>query len=130
MGRRGVSVLVVAVLLAAGCGGFFADRVPVATAPPDVRRVTFEIVARDNHCEPSVLAADREGGALLITFQVASVGKQHIFLIPDLDVRKTIQAGTEVPIPVIADRSGIYRYACTSSRWVSPLTATGKLAIK
>ncbi len=130
MKRWQAAVIVLGVVLAAGCGSLFADRVPRASAPPDVKRVTFEIVARDNRCEPSVLAADRQGGALLITFQVTSVGKQHVFLIPDLDVRMTIPADSQVSISVIAERSGIYKYGCTGLAWLGPLDAKGKLAIR
>jgi hypothetical protein len=119
-----------ALLLASGCMHFYSERVPVATAPEDIKRVTFEIVARDNRCEPAVLAADREGRAILITFKVTSVGREHAFLIPDLDVRKMIPAGTEVSIPVRVERSGIYEYGCTGLRWLGPLDFKGKLAIK
>lgn len=126
---HGVAILIVMVL-GAGCGRLFADRTPAATAPADVRRVTFDILARDNRCEPAVLAADREGRALLITFHVTSAGKRHVFQIPDLGVRTTVPAGTEVSIPVIADRSGIYSYGCTGLAWLGPLDARGKLAIK
>jgi hypothetical protein len=118
------------VVLMAGCGSLFADKVPRASAPPDVKRVTFEIVARDNRCEPSVLAADRQGGALLITFQVTSVGKQHVFLIPDLNVRMTIPADSQVSIPLVAEFSGIFKYGCTGLAWLGPFDAKGKLAIK
>jgi hypothetical protein len=128
--RRYAGWLVMAMVLTAGCGRLFADRTPAATAPADVQRVTFDIVARDNRCEPAVLAADREGRSLLITFHVASVGKQHVFQIPDLAVRKTVPAGTEISIPVLADRSGIYSYGCTGLAWLGPLDARGKLAIK
>jgi len=119
----------VTMVLFVGCASLFADREPNATAPADVKRVTFEIVARDNRCEPSVLAADREGRAILITFQVTSVGKQHNFLIPDLNVRKTVPDGTMVSIPVLADRSGIHQYTCTGST-LGFFSAKGKLAIK
>jgi hypothetical protein len=124
------AVLTLAVALAAGCGRLLDDRAPLANAPADVPRVTFEIVARDNRCEPSVLAADRQGRALLITFQVTSVGKQHVFLIPDLEVRVTIPAGTQVSIPVLAEHSGIYKFGCTGLAWLGPLDHKGKLAIK
>lgn len=128
--RRCAGWLVIVMVLVAGCGRLFADRTPAATAPADVKRVTFDIVARDNRCEPSVLAADREGRSLLITFHVTSVGKQHVFQIPDLKVRQTVPAGTEVSIPVLADRSGIYSFGCTGLAWLGPLDARGKLAIK
>jgi len=116
--------------LAAGCGRLFAEKTPTATAPDDVKRVTFEIVARDNRCEPATLAADREGRALMIIFKVNSVAKQHVFLIPDLGVRKTVPAGTEVTIPVVAERSGIYEFGCTGLKWLGPFDSKGKLAIK
>ncbi len=122
-------VLVGAVLLTAGCG-LTADRPLPGSMPANLKRITFEIVAKGNQCQPSVLAADREGRSVLITFQVTSVGKAHRFLIPGLDVRTTVPAGTQVAIPVVAERGGIYSYACTSSPWITPLTATGKLAIK
>ncbi len=99
-------------------------------APADVQRVAFEIVARNNECEPSVLAADRQGRALLITFQVTSVGKQHIFQIPELNVRTTLPAETQVSVPVLVERSGNYSYGCNSFPWLGPLAAKGKLAIK
>ena len=121
--------LVMAVLFM-GCASLFADRTPSATAPADVKRVTFEIVARGNRCEPSILGADREWKAILITFQVTSVGKQHKFLIPDLNIRATVPDGTMVTIPVLADRSGIYQYACTGLSLIGPFDAKGKLAIK
>lgn len=113
------------VVLTAGC----KDRVPITNVPAGVKRVTFEVVARDSRCEPSVLAVDREGGAILITFEVTSVGKQHVFLISKLDVRMTVPEGTLVSIPVLVDRSGIYDYACTGP-WIGLFTAKGKLAIK
>ena len=79
----------------------------------------------------AILAADRDGRSLLVTFQVTSVGKPHVFQIPDLRIRKTIPADSQIAIPVIADRSGVYAYACNSVPWISPLmTSTGKLAIK
>jgi hypothetical protein len=117
-------------LLAVGCGRIFRDRLPEGSAPAELKHLTFDIVARDNRCEPAVLAADREGRAILITFQVTSAGKSHIFQIPDLDVRMRIPEGTQVAIPVVADRAGIYAYACNSVPWIGLLTAAGKLAIK
>lgn len=113
-------------VLTAGC----KDRMPVANVPAGVKRVTFEVVARDGRCEPSVLAVDREGGAILITFQVTSVGKQHVFSISGLDVRMTVPEGMMLSIPVLADRSGIYDYACSGLSWISLFTAKGKLAIR
>ncbi len=98
--------------------------------PPEVKRVTFEVVARENHCEPGVLAADRDGRALVLDFRVTSVGKNHMFLIPSLNVRRSIPAGTRLDIPVLVEHSGIHEFACTAFGWIGPLTSTGKLAIK
>lgn len=122
-------MLVGAILLTAGCG-LLADKPLPGTTPAHLKQITFEIVAKENRCQPSILAADREGRSILITFHVTSVGKSHRFLIPDLDVRTTIPAGMAMAIPVVADRGGIFSYACTSSPWITPLTAKGKLAIK
>lgn len=133
MNLRDAWFLAGVLVLAAGCGRLFGDRVPLATAPDDIRRVTFEIVARESRCEPSVLAVDRQGRAILIMFQVTSVGRQHVFLIPDLGVRKRIPPGVQVPIPVLAERSGIFQYGCTGSTFfgtLGPLDSKGKLAIK
>ena len=130
MNLQRAGVLVMLLVLAAGCGRLLAERTPRAVAPDDIRRLTFEIVARDSRCEPAVLAADREGRALLINFKVNSVGKQHWFIIPDLGVRKTIPAGNEVTIPVVVEQSGIYEYGCTGLRWLGPLDSKGKLAIR
>ena len=127
------SVRVVAlstVALAGGCGWLFSDHTPPVLSPADVKRLTIEVVARDNRCEPSVMAVDREGRALLVTFQVFSVGKEHIFLIPDLAVRRRVPADSRVDIQLLADRSGIYDYACNSQPWIGPFATTGKLAIK
>ena len=124
-----VGMLVAGILLMAGCG-LLADKPVAGSVPAQLKQITFEIVAKDNHCQPAVLAADREGRSILITFQVTSVEKSHKFLIPDLGVRTTVPAGTQMAIPVVADRGGIYDYACTSSPWITSLTAKGKLAIK
>ncbi len=121
-------ILLLVVLLLAGCGKA-ASPAPAAL-PAEMRRVTFEVVAQGGRCEPSVVAVDREGRGVLLIFQVTSVGKPHWFLIPDLDVRRPVPAGTRVEIPVVADRSGIYEYACGGSRWITPFTAVGKLAVK
>jgi hypothetical protein len=127
--RQCAGVLMLVLWLAVGCG-LLAENTPKVTAPDDIKRITFEIVARNNRCEPTVLAADREGRSLLINFKVNSVGKQHWFIIPELHVRKTVPAGTEVTIPVVAEWSGIFEYGCTGLRWLGPSDSKGKLAIK
>ena len=117
-------------LVLAGCGSWFKDHQQDRVASAEARRVQVEVVARDNRCEPAVLAVDREGRAVQILFRVTSVGKEHHFLIPGLGVRQTIRAGATVEVPVVVEQSSIYEYACTSLRWIGPLTSTGKLAIK
>jgi hypothetical protein len=123
-------MIVGAALLTTGCSRLFADRMPDGVNPADVKRVTIEVVARSNQCEPSVMAVDRDGRAVMVTFQVTSVGKEHVFLIPSLSVRRTIPADSQVAIQLLADRSGIHEYACNSQPWIGPFATTGKLAIK
>ena len=129
--HRALPFILLSVLLPAmGCGRLFGDRIPEQLIPAEAKKVGFDLVAQDNRCEPSVLAADREGRALVITFQVTSVGKEHVFLIPDLNIRQTVAAQSTVSILLVAARSGIFEYACTNYPWIGPFTATGKLAIK
>jgi hypothetical protein len=125
-----VMAVLVAVLVTGGCGWLFPEHVPPLLMPADVKQVTLEVVARRNRCEPAVMAVDREGRAVLVTFQVTSVGKEHVFLIPDLSVRRRVPADSRVDIQMLADRSGIYEYACTSWPRIGPFATTGKLAIK
>jgi hypothetical protein len=124
------AIVFLATLLATGCGSLFGEHVPPSATSQEVKRVTFQIVARDGRCEPAVLAADREGRGLLIVFEVTSVGGDHFFLVSGVGIRKVVPAGTQVTIPYLADRSGIFDIACTSSRLMTPFTAKGKLAIK
>jgi hypothetical protein len=121
-------VLVVVAVLLTACSRVQAP--PAGGLPNNAKRIAFEVVARDNRCEPTVLAVDREGGAVVMDFQVTSVGKNHVFLIPDLGVLKWIPADNRLEFPVLVERSGIHEFACTSSSWIGPLTSTGKLAIK
>jgi hypothetical protein len=127
--RVGV-LIALGALLFGGCAGGAKDSVSPATIPADMRRITFEVVARNGRCEPSVLAADREGRSLLITFQVTSRERPHYFLLPRAGIRTEVPAGATVEIPWVAERSEILEYACASGRWILPLTPTGKLAIK
>ena len=130
MRRTRAMAVLAALLLAGGCGWLFPDRSPAVLRPADVKQLTLEVVARGNQCEPTVMAVDRGGRAVLITFQVISVGKEHVFLIPDLSVRRKVPADSQLDIQVLADRSGIYEYACNSQPWIGPFVTTGKLAIK
>ena len=129
--RRVLPLILISLLLpVGGCGTLFGNTGPDQLAPAEAKKIAFEIVAQDNRCEPSVLAADRGGRALAITLHVTSVGKEHTFLIPALKIRQAVAAQTTASISVAADRSGIYEYACTNLPWIGPLTPTGKLAIK
>jgi len=129
--RRTILIVGLAgIVLTGGCARLFPERVPPMVTPAEVARHAFDVVARENRCEPSVMAADRGGRAAILTFQVTSVGKDHFFLIPDLGVRQNVPAGTTAAIQVLAGRSGIYDVACTSQRWIGPFATTGKLAIK
>jgi hypothetical protein len=128
--RNGVVVILAAGLLVPGCSGMFADRMPDTVNPAEARRVTIEVLARDNRCEPAVVAVDRQGRAVMIMFQVSSVGKEHLFLIPDLSVRRRVPADSRLEIQILADRSGVHEYACTSQPWIGPFATTGTLAIK
>lgn len=119
-----------AVLLAAGCGMLFPEHVPPSQTSTRVAQVSFQITARGGRCEPAVLAADRQGGPLLIVFDVTSLGGDSFFLVPDAGIRKLVPADTRLEIPYLAQWSGIFEIACTSSRIITPLTRTGKLAIK
>ncbi len=126
----GTVAAVSALLAAGGCGWLFPDHMFPVFRPADAKQVTVEVVARSNRCEPMILAVDREGRALLVTFQVTTVGKEHVFLIPDLGVRRRIPADSRAEIALLADRSGIFEYACNSQPFIGPFVATGKLAIK
>jgi len=128
--RTRALVVLSAVLLTGGCGWLFSDHEPPVFRPADAKQLTIEVVARGNRCEPEVMAVDREGRAVLVTFQVMSVGKEHVFLIPDLSLRRRVPADSRIDIQVLADRSGIYEYACNSQPWIGPFVTTGKLAIK
>jgi hypothetical protein len=128
--QTGAVMILAAALLVSGCGGLFGDRMPDVVNPAQARRVTIEVVARDNRCEPGVIAVDRLGRAVMIIFQVTSVGKEHRFLIPDLSVRRRVPPDSREEIQILADRSGVYEYACTSQPWIGPFATPGKLAIK
>ncbi|RPJ56078.1 MAG: hypothetical protein EHM24_30735 [Acidobacteria bacterium] len=121
-------VVLVTVTLLAGCWRMQSP--PAGSIPGSAKRIRFEVVARGNRCEPGILAVDREGGAVVLDFQVTSVGKAHMFLIPDLGVRQSVPAGTRLDFPVLVERSGIHEFACTSLSWIGPFANTGKLAIK
>jgi plastocyanin domain-containing protein len=130
VGRIRAMVALSVLVAAGGCGWLFPDRMYPVLRPADVKQVAVEVVARGNRCEPAVLAVDREGRAVLVTFQVATVGKEHVFLIPDLHVRRRIPADSRADIELLADRSGIYEFACNSQPFIGPFVATGKLAVK
>jgi len=129
--RSGLGILLLGLLATGmGCARLFPEGAPPVNTPSEVKRVTFEVVARDGRCAPSVLAADREGRAVLLTFQVTSVGRSSFFLIPGVGIRKEVPADRTLDISWLADRSGVFEYACTTGRFIGPLTPTGKLAVK
>ncbi len=125
-----------AMLLAAACQTkvfpLFPDGAPSLRAGEGLQEAKFRIVAKDYTCEPKVIALDRDGRAMKVSFTVTSVGREHIFSIPDLNIRRTIPAGQESTIEFVADRSGIFEYGCSRfpSLWMNPLESRGKLAIK
>lgn len=123
-------LVLVGVLTLTGCARLMPENQPRSTVPTDVPHVRFEIVAQDGRCTPAVLAADRQGRAVVLTFLVTSVDRAHFFLVPGAKIRKEVPANTRVEVTWLADRSGVHEYACTSGRWIGPLTATGKLAVK
>jgi len=127
---RRAMVVLLGLLSMTGCARLMPENLPRAAMPADVPHVRFEIVAQGGRCTPSVLAADRQGRAVVLTFQVTSVDRAHFFLVPGASIRKEIPANTRVEISWLADRSGVHEYACTSGRWIGPLTPTGKLAVK
>lgn len=129
MGARWTIGVLVA-LLVTGCSWLFGEHVPPSQTSTKVKEVKFEVIARNGRCEPAVLAADREGGPLLIVFDVTSVGGDYFFLVPAVGIRKLVPAGTRFEIPLLAQWSGIFDIACTSTRIITPFTSTGKLAIK
>lgn len=122
-------------LAAAGCGKvfpLFPDKAPSLRAGEGLKEVKIRIEARESTCDPSVIALDREGRALRVSFTVAAVGREHTFVIPDLDIRRTIPPGQESTIEFVADRAGIFEFGCSRfpSLWMNPLEKRGKLAIK
>lgn len=121
---------VLTALLATGCSWLYGEHVPPSLTSTQVKQVSFQITARGGRCEPAVLAADREGGPLLILFEVTSRGGDYFFLVPDAGIRKLVPADTRLEIPYLAQGSGIFEMACTSSRIMTPFTSIGKLAIK
>ncbi len=122
-------------LLAAACGNvfpLFPEKAPTPRAGEGLKEAKFRITAKDYTCDPGVIAIDREGRAIKVTFTVASVGREHIFVIPDLEIRRTIPADQESTIEFVADRSGIFEFGCSRlpALWMNPLEKRGKLAIK
>jgi len=125
-----------ALVLAAGCQKkifpLFPDGAPSLRAGEGLQEAKLRILAKDYACDPKVIALDRDGRAMKVSFTVVSVGKEHIFSIPDLNIRRTIPANQESTIEFVADRSGIFEYGCSRfpSLWMNPLESRGKLAIK
>jgi hypothetical protein len=119
-----------ALVLLAGCARLFPETSPPTGAPPDVKRVSFVLVARNYRCQPDVMAVDREGRSALVKVIVRSEGTRHVFSIPDLGVRRYVDPGQEATIEFLAERSGIFAFGCTRFPLITPLDHKGKLAIK
>lgn len=117
-------------LAAAGCARLFPDASPRVGAPADAKRLSFTILARDHRCEPSVMAVDREGKSALVRVTIRSEGARHIFSIPELEIRRSIEPGQEVAVEFLAERSGVLEFGCTRFPLITPLDHKGKLAIK
>lgn len=116
--------------VALGCGSLFPEKSPPARAPADVKTIAFDIVAEGSRCEPDVIAIDRQGRAVLVKLHFASRGGKHVIAIPDLDIRKTLEAGDEATVEFIADRSEIYSFTCGSTPFALPFQHKGKIAVK
>jgi hypothetical protein len=127
---RRAGVLLGLLAATSGCSPVFREGGPPTVASAEAKKIRIEMVARDNRCEPAVLGADREGRAIVITFAVTSAGKEHLFLIPALNLNRRIPRDTMLEIPVVLEWSGIFEYACTSFPWIGPMTAKGKLAVR
>lgn len=116
--------------LATGCASLFPEKSPPARAPAEVKTIAFDIVAEGSRCEPDVIAIDREGRAVLVKLRFVSRGGKHVIAIPDLDVRKYLEAGEEATVEFIADRSGIYSFTCGGMPFALPFQQKGKIAVK
>lgn len=129
-GHSLVGLLFILMALAVSCASLFPERVPSVKAPSGIRHVSFEVIARDYACHPSVIAVDREWRSVLITLTFKSVGKRHVILIPAGGVRKYLEPGEKFTVEFVADRSGIYKFGCARFPLLTPLSKNGKLAIK
>lgn len=114
----------------AGCASLFPDASPRVGAPPGAKRLAFTILARNHRCEPSVMAVDREGKSVLVKVTIRSEGVRHIFSIPELEIRRSIEPGQEVAVEFLAERSGVLEFGCTRFPLITPLDHKGRLAIK
>ena len=118
------------VIALTGCASLFPDTWPPAGAPAEAKRLAFTIVARNYRCEPSVIAVDREGRSVLVKVTIRSEGARHIFSIPDLEIRRSVERGKEVTLEFLAERSGVFDFGCTRFPLITPLDHKGKLAVK
>jgi len=113
-----------------GCVALFPEAAPPSGAPPEAKRISFTMIARDYRCDPSVLVVDREGRSALIRVTIRSEGARHVFSIPDLEVRRYIEPDQEVTVEFLAERSGVFEFGCTRFPLITPLNHKGKLAIR
>jgi heme/copper-type cytochrome/quinol oxidase subunit 2 len=61
---------------------------------------------------------------------VRSEGARHVFTIPDFAIRRYVEAGREATVEFLAERSGVFSFACTRLGVSMPFDHKGKLAIK
>ena len=129
--RRLIRVLIgVSLLWLSGCRGLFlSEGGGTATVPDSVPRLSFALRAESGRCDPATVPVRRQGRAILVVLSVQSVGRQHILLIPDLHIRRTVAEGEEEIIRFVADRSGIYEFGCNTFSFLGPFAWRGKITV-
>ncbi|MDD5559298.1 cupredoxin domain-containing protein [Candidatus Methylomirabilis sp.] len=130
MQRFWIWLLASSVMVLTGCATLFPDTDHPAGAPPEAKRLSFTMIARNYRCEPSVIAIDREGRSALVKVTIRSEGARHVFSIPDLEIRRYLDPDQEATVEFLAERSGVFEFGCTRFPWISPLDHKGKLAIR
>lgn len=128
--RFWIWLLASSVMVLTGCAMLFPETDPPAGAPPEAKRLSFTMIARNYRCEPSVIAVDREGRSVLVKVTIRSEGARHVFSIPDLEIRRYLDPGQETAVEFLAERSGVFRFGCTRFPLITPLDHKGKLAIR
>lgn len=130
MQRFWIWLLASSVMVLTGCATLFPETDPPTGAPPEAKRLSFTMIARNYRCEPSVIAVDREGRSALVKVTIRSEGARHVFSIPDLEIRRYLDPGQETTVEFLAERSGVFKFGCTRFPLITPLDHKGKLAIR